>query len=432
MAGIQKRWKWIAVLTVVAGLLSWLGWNWWENQRYRHALAEINADIEAGRNGLAVRKLTAILEWSPGSDDAAYLLGTCEKARGRIEAASEAWARVPPGSSFKFAAIQGRIQLQIDRGRLAGAEELIKDMLDDPRLDRMDLPDAFVPAFLAQGRVDEAERLIEARWNRVNERGDGASEQAINLIRTYIELRGKNTSIEATRTLLDDAARLAPDDDRIWLGKANLEIRAGSYDEAARWLDACLRRRPRDHAVWRARLNWALAAGRVADGRSAAKHLSADEFTPPQLARVAARIAALNGNAVAERLALERVIAADPADFISLERLAELTLKDGRPARAAELHRKKKEIEPLLARYQKLYERYQPERDAAEMASLARRLGRQFESRAFLTVAVAVDPQRHDLASELARLDRNSATTHQAGRALIELFDTGVVDPGGR
>ena len=50
----------------------------------------------------------------------------------------------------------------------------------------------------------------------------------------------------------NQAASLAPDDDRVWLGRANLAIRTGAYDEAKRWLDACLKRRPEDVPVWRA------------------------------------------------------------------------------------------------------------------------------------------------------------------------------------
>jgi len=393
-------------------------------------MEEIDRDIEAGRNGLAARKLAALLARKPGADDAAYLLGTCEKARRRPEAAALAWARVPPGSSFASLAIESRIQLHMDGGRLADVEQVIKDMLEDPRFDGLDLPALFGPFYLLQGRVEEAERLIEARWNHINKSGEGASEQAINLVRVHIELQGETTSPEATRELLDRAGRLAPDDDRIWLGKANLAVRTGSYDEAARWLGDCLRRRRDDVSVWRSRLNWAVAVGRVAEAREAMEHLPAAEFTPAQVEKLAARIAAQCGNAAKERLALERVIAADPADFTALARLAELAVKDGRPDRAALLHHKRTEIERLKARYRKLYERYQPQRDAAEMARLAEQLGRLFEARAFLTVALAVDQDRVDLQSDLARLDRNAGPVDHSGRPLVERFAAELDDLG--
>ena len=40
-------------------------------------------EVEAGRHATAARMLTAFLAERPGSDEAAYLLGTCEKAAGR-------------------------------------------------------------------------------------------------------------------------------------------------------------------------------------------------------------------------------------------------------------------------------------------------------------------------------------------------------------
>ena len=79
----------------------------------------------------------------------------------------------------------------------------------------------------------------------------------------HIELTLKPTPVETIRAFLDQAARLAPDDDRVWLGRANLAIRTGAYDEAERWLDACLRRRPDDVPVWRARLSWGIATNRI-------------------------------------------------------------------------------------------------------------------------------------------------------------------------
>ena len=379
-------------------------------------------DREAVCTGLAARKLIALLAWQPDSDEALYLLGTCEMARGRTEAAAEAWARVPPGSSFAPRAILGSMQLEMERGRLAEAEQIIKHALDDPRIDGSSLPILLGPVYCQQGRLEETLRLIEARWDALNQAGEGASEPAINLVRAHIELRRSPVPIEVIRAALDQAARMAPDDDRIWLGKANLAIRAGSYDEAARWLDACLRRRPDDVAVWRARLDWAVATNRVAEAREALKHLPAEESTPAQVQKLAAWFAARRGDVESERRALERLIAADPTDFVALDRLAELAAENGQPDRAAELRRQKTEIERLTARYQQLHTRHQPSRDAAEMARLAEQLGQRFEARAFLTVAVAVDPDRDDLRRDLARLSKRRDTIGGPERTLAELL----------
>ena len=120
--------------------------------------------------------------------------------------------------------------------------------------------------------------------------------------------------------------------------------------------------------------------------------------------------------------ALERLIAADPADFVALDRLAELAVKNGQPNRAAELRRKKTEIDRLMARYQQLHARHQPSRDAAEMARLAEQLGQRFEAKAFLTVAVASDPDRDDLRRDLDRLDQRTDTIEGPGRTLADLL----------
>ena len=47
-----------------------------------------------------------------------------------------------------------------------------------------------------------------------------------------------------------------PDDDRVWLGQANLAIWSGRFEEAGRWLDACEKRRPDDQPVWLAGCRW--------------------------------------------------------------------------------------------------------------------------------------------------------------------------------
>ena len=76
------------------------------------------------------------------------------------------------------------------------------------------------------------------------------------------------------------------------------------------------------------------------------------------------------------------------------------------------------EIDRLRARYLKLYDRQQPIRDAVEMAGLAERLGRWFEARVFLTLAVSENPEREDLRRDLRRLNQHSATIWDDGQIL--------------
>jgi tetratricopeptide (TPR) repeat protein len=405
-------------LALGAGAL-WGGLKWWEIRRYRRAMAAIEQEMENGLHGLAARNLATLLDWSPGSDEAAFLLGICEKARGRPAQAAAAWARVPADSSFAPNAILGLLELHMERGRYADAEQFIKGLLENPRIDGSDSGILLVPAYRRQGRLDEAERLIELRWDALNKAGEGASERAINLVRVHINIRGSPVPSEVLRSILDEAARMAPEDDRIWLGKANLAIRTGLYDEAAEWIDACLRRRSDDVAVWRARLEWAVATNHVAAACQALTHLPAERSPPAEVHKLAAWLAAQRGAVESERRALERLIAADPADFAAFDRLAELAARDGR-SDAADLRLKKNDMQRILKKYEQLHDRYQLKRDAAMMARLAEQLGRRFEAKAFLTVAVAVAPDREDIRRELAGLDQHSETTVGSGHTLAD------------
>ena len=120
---------------------------------------------------------------------------------------------------------------------------------------------------------------------------------------------------------------------------------------------------------------------------------------------MAAWLASRRGDREWERQALEHVNSVDPTDSAALDRLAALATERGDANRAEQLRQQKTQIGQIFSRYQTLYERYQPVRDAPEMATQAERLGRRFEARAFKTLAVAIDPERNDLKRELARLE---------------------------
>jgi enediyne biosynthesis protein E4 len=378
--------------------------------------------MAAGRHALAARSLESLLEWKPGSDEAMYLLGVCERARGRAPAAGEAWARVPPSSPFWAQAIEARVNLKIDRGLLADAEKLIQ-LAQRSAPDHGSILNALLaPIYLREGRFDEAARLIEEEWEGLNQKGRGASENAIHLVRFHMDLMRSRAQPETPRSYFEQAARVAPDDDRVWLGRADLAIRDGSFDQAARLLDDCLRRRPDDVPVWRAELKWALATNQLPRVLQALEHLPADDFAPAQIHKLTAWIARQNGHLEAERRVLERLIGVDPADPSALDRLAELAEKAGQPKRGAELRRQKDEIERLQARYQKLQARNQPLRDAVEMARLATSLGLELEARAFLTLAVAANPRRIDLRAELGRLSRSPGGGGPSGRTLAQVI----------
>ncbi len=266
-----RRWGLVLSLAAIAGGLVWGGWCGLRMRRCRAALLEIREQIQAGRHGAAARNLAALLSWEPGSDEAAYLLGLCEKTRGQSDAAAAAWVKVTPGSPFAVPATLGLAVLESDRGRLADAEQVLTRALRDPERDGPELRRLCASLYWHEGRFEESRRLIEANWQRLDRAGLGGTEPAIELVRFRIALGLGTSSTEVVRTFLERVADRAPEDDRVWLGRANLAIRQGAFDEAARWLDACRKRRPDDVPVWHARLDWALATGRVAEARRGAR-----------------------------------------------------------------------------------------------------------------------------------------------------------------
>jgi hypothetical protein len=343
MTRSRRRWALPLALLFGAGLL-WSGSVWWTARRYKAEMEQIESEVLAQRYALACRKIEQLLSWKADPNGGLiYLLGSCELARGRNQAAAEAWARVAPGSAFYEKAIRGRMRLLHDSGQLAAAERLVIDAANDPRNDKTSVMALLVPTYREQGRLDESERLIEARWNHLNGRGEGMLEPAVKLVRLHVEISEKPISVENTRAILEQAAKLAPDDDRVWLGRANLAIRTEDYNEA----------KPAQRHRWNA---W---------------------------------LAVHRKDAVAERQELESLVAVDPSAAPALDRLAALATKDGQPGRAAELQGKRAEVDRLRTRYLKLHERTQPIRDAAELARLAEQLGRRFEARGFLTIAIS-------------------------------------------
>lgn len=138
--------------------------------------------------------------------------------------------------------------------------------------------------------------------------------------------------------------------------------------------------------------------------QEALKHLPAAGSTPAEIENLTAWFAAQRGDDEAEQQSLERLIAIDPSDFAALDRLIALRVKNGQPDIAVGLRRRKDEITRLQSRYGKLFKRHQPRRDAAEMARLAEQLGRRFEARAFLTIALVTARDSTSIQRDLARL----------------------------
>jgi thioredoxin-like negative regulator of GroEL len=391
----RRRVRLVLALVGGAGLVT-CGWVWSTFRSYYGEMESIESEVVAGRYAIACRRLEELLSRNADRNgQIAYLLGSCELARGRYPAAAAAWARVAPGSAFSHRAIEAQMHLYQEAGQLATAEELVTSAALDPRNGRTALLVLLVPMYCELGRTDEAERLIEDRWEDLSAAGEGALEPAIKLVRQHVELTLKELPIDSVRRSLERSAQRAPDDDRVWLGRANLAIRMGAHDQALRWLDACLARRPHDQAIWRARLCWGIATNRVDVVKQAITHLPTAETNPALVHRTSAWLARERGDAAAERRELELVLESDPADETALARLAHLAQAQGQTDRATGLLAKKAAIIQLRARYLQLHDRIQPIRDSGRLARLAEQLGRRFEARAFQTIR-ASDTQDAD------------------------------------
>jgi enediyne biosynthesis protein E4 len=376
------RSRWVSLLSLTAAVFVLGGGALWvlAERRFQAGLNKARADVEAGRFEEAGRWLAAQSASRPRDTEAAFLLGVCEAKAGRFEAALTAWARVPLTSSFGANAALARAETMVQElGRFAGAEAVIIDALPSVGPREPQLRNLFNQLLFWEGRLDEARRLLQSGWNNSTDRAGN--------LRSLWVLDGAVLMAERVQSIVEQAAARSPDDDRLWLARANVALLSGRFSEAARWLDACLERRPDDPVAWCARLRWACAADSLAEARRALPHLPAERFSHTEALALRAWFAAREGDAEKERAALEQLIALAPGDTRALERLAVLAKATGQTARATELHRRGAEMALVKDRYARMLEAGKPITQYAELADLAGKLGRDFEARGWWFLA---------------------------------------------
>jgi hypothetical protein len=267
-----------------------------------------------------------------------------------------------------------------------------------------------------QGRVDEVRPLIqELGMDR---------DPSVVLVRLW-KLDTDPYPVDGLRAQLDGAASKAADDDRVWLGQANLAIRTGRFAEAAERIEACRRARPHDPAVRRAWLDWALAADRPDEVERALLSLTADQLRPGEALTLRAWFSARRADAQGEQHALENRLEQDPGDVPAVERLAELAHMAGDPDRAARFRKRKSELDCAHDRYQEMIGSLKPDDRLArvlELAQVAETLGRRLEARGWATLALEDQGHRLEAQAILARLDRSEALRPDPARALADLL----------
>jgi thioredoxin-like negative regulator of GroEL len=407
----RPRGLWLARLAAAAGLVAALAGlsAWWALARwFRSSQEAAERAAAAGRYAEARDRLARLSRWWPGRPEVEYLLGVCEEATGRPAEARAAWARVPADSPLADPAALKRAGLALDLGRLDEAEAVLTGALLRPTRHRLAtaLRRDLLKVLWRQGRLDEVRALIERNWRDTSREFGPDSATALEDLRSHLALDLEVYHVGGVRELLDEASKSAPDDARVWLGRANLAVRTGRLDEARGWLARCLEREHAgDPALWRAALDLAVASNDLELAGLAAGSLTTADLAPERLERLRAWLAARRGDIASERAALEARLAREPADAEALERLAELSLQAGQVDRAGALRHRKAEVD----RVRRLYgHRVSADfkADAVGLADQAEALGRWFEARAFLALQRKLRPDDGTVRDRLARLDR--------------------------
>ena len=398
---------WVAVWTV----------RQWQFER---ELQQADRAFQAGRVKEAGSRLARLARSRPARGEVEYRLGTCELMEGHAEAALEAWGRVPDqAKEAQFAALA--------RGRLA--QETRRYRLAETCLERASRPG---------GGTDEEARLrlrtvywITGQrdlWQSLLRRDVERMRDPADTLRDLWNADDPAYPVDWFTERLGKAKQSAPDDDRVWLGLADLATRSARFEEAGDWLARCERARPDDRAVWRARLKWAQAALRPDEVVRAAAHLPGESVTQARVLELRAWMAARSGDRPAERAALEALVALEPADATAVARLADLAAQDGERERLAELRRRKADIEKARDVYRNGLAYLpgsinKPERTrlAAELARAADAIGRRFDAAAWWRIAAQGDPAlMQEAAAAQTRLAKAEARA-VGGGTLAEL-----------
>ena len=351
--------------------------------RQRSLQLELNQAREAlsaKRYGLARQRLEALAERWTNDGEVLLLLGNCEIATGRRDDALATWSRVSRSSPyFGRAAFSRAVQLT-ERGRYRPAEDLLLTALSDRAgANSLELELALIRLYRYEARFDDVRRMMRSAWSR--------AANPAGLLKELWSIDYMPKPVELVKYALDEADN---DDDRVWLGRANHAILTGHHADASLWLERCLSRCPDDNSVWQSRLNLAFVTGDAVGFLTAAAHVAAECVDAPALRAYRAFLAARFDDPITEERALWAVIENDPSNTTALERLAVLMLKAGRSTDADDLRRRKAEIDRIQ---DQLRTNFLDGRDlnsrAGLLADLTGKLGRRFDSQAWVIVAEA-------------------------------------------
>ena len=379
----------IAVLAVLGGVAARLR----TAHQLRSELAAAGTEMEAGLLGSARKRLVRLAQQWPDQAEVAYQLGRCEAARGRTEAAMAAWARIRPDSPWAAPAALEFAQAAIPMGRIAEAERILQIALRSDGPQRPAARHLLLVLLGQQGRISAARSLIEALWSEPAAISSADWVDRLAMVREHAGLDLEPFPLEwnLSRLAVVGEPGAVAEQRALTLARAYLATRGGDFQRAETELQSGLSRWPDDPMIWKARLDWAVATGRVEAARAASDHVPARLLDAVEILELRAWFARQRQDTPAERRALEELIAVEPGRITTLTRLAELLQQSG-DATAAAYRRRKAELDAALDRYNRLYKENRYAEHLPELASLAERLGRTFEARAFRELIAARGP----------------------------------------
>jgi predicted Zn-dependent protease len=395
----------LALAIVLAGLGAWAARRA-SAHRFQAELAAARQEMESGLFGTAQKRLIRLAGERPDDPEVAHELGRCEAARGRLEAALDAWRRIPADAPQAGPAALEFAQVAVRLGRLAEAERALRSALHRPGPESAAVRHLLVIVLGQQGRIVEVRRLLASLWGDATLLPPGDVPGRLALLREHVGLDFEPFPLEFNLSQLGERTEPPGDDDRLALAlaRAYLATRSGDFDRAEAGLRTWLKRRPDDPLVWKAWLDRAVAAGRPESASDALPHVPASLMDPGRILELRAWFARNRRDDTAERLALEALIRQDPGRTEALDRLAELRQQAGEAKAAAELRRRKAEVDAALDRYNRLYREDRFEDHLPELADLAERQGHRFEARGFWELVRLREPTNPAASAALTRL----------------------------
>lgn len=407
----RSRWKpWaLAVLGLGLVLVLYQAWRW---RVFSQQIAAVKLELGRKALGDARARLDSLASshdgW--GGGELEFLRGYLEWLTGRRAEARSLFQAIPPGSKFDRMAALLEAEEDLPKLRLRAIED---------RLTR-----TLAAADQAEGRIEVRAFLMRvyrlaARWDEVRallHEQIAESAAPSNLLRDLWILDRGIVSLDKMAEELARADDLAPEDDRVWLGRGLIATQRGQLDEAQRWLRRCIDLHP-DPPVWRAWLNYARLANRPDEALRALGQLSDGRLSPREQYASRAWLLEHGGDSQALIRAIDDWLALDPANLAAIERRAQLALEQGDHASAERFRARAHAVSQALDNYNAAIRLLSANPSTSptpappvclDLARHARDAGRDWEARAWSKLALGAAPGNAAATKLIEELDLSS------------------------